>query len=100
MNFFYFNKNSRILEAKKIPVDIVKVDWGPPLNCYARLRINKQEEEENLDLIIENNQIKHSNCHWVYHRSNFCSHLIALFLNLSSRNLPKTLEHLKRYSKE
>ena len=97
--FFNFKKISRILEAKKIPIDIVKVDWGPPLNCYARLRINKQEEEENLDLIIENNQIKHINCHWVYHRLNLCSHLIALFLCLSNRNLPKTLEFLKEYSK-
>jgi len=98
--FFNFKKNSRFLEAKKIPVDIVKVDWGPPLNCHARLRISKQEEEENLEIIIENNQIRHSNCHWVYHRQNFCSHLIALFLNLSGKNLTKTLEYLKRHSKE
>ncbi len=97
--FFNFKKNSRILEAKKIPVDIIKVEWGPPVNCYARFRMNEQDEKD-LDVIIENNQIKHNNCHWVYHRSNFCSHLIAFFLHLSNRNLPKTLEYLKEYSKE
>jgi len=98
--FFNFKKNYRILEAKKIPIDILKVDWGPPLNCHARLRISKQEEKENLDIIIENNQIKHSNCHWGYHRLNFCSHLIALFLSLSNKNLLKTYEYLKIYSKK
>ena len=96
---FNFKKNSRISEARKISVDIIKLDWGPPLNCYARLRSNKQDED-NLEIIIDNNQIKHSNCHWVYHRKNLCSHLIAFFLDLSNRNLPKTLEYLKEYSKE
>jgi len=93
--FFNFKKNSRISEAKKIPVDIINVDWGPPLNCYARLRTKNQEKEENFDIIIENNQIKHDNCHWVYHRFNFCSHLIAVFSKLSNKNLPKTYEFLK-----
>ncbi len=97
---FNFKKNSRFLEAKKISVDIIKVGWGPPLNCYARLRVSNQGEEENLEIIIENNQIKHSNCHWVYHRLNFCSHLIALFLKLSNTNLSKTYEYLKMYSKK
>jgi len=98
-SFFNFKKNNRISEAKKIPVEVVNLEWGPPLNCHAKLRIIEQNKEVILPIFIENNQIKHSNCHWVYHRQNFCSHLIALFLNLSSRNLSKTLEYLKGYLK-
>ena len=98
-SLFNFKKNNRISEAKKIPVEVVNLEWGPPLNCHAKLRIIEQNKEVILPIFIENNQIKHSNCHWVYHRQNFCSHLIALFLNLSSRNLSKTLEYLKGYLK-
>ncbi|MFW9971928.1 MAG: hypothetical protein ACFFDF_17195 [Candidatus Odinarchaeota archaeon] len=98
--FFEFKKNSRISEAKKILIDIDNLVWGPPLSCHAKLRVMKEKQEESIDLVIEKNQIKHSNCHWVYHRQNFCSHLIALFLNLSSKNLSKTFEYLKNYLKE
>ena len=98
-DFFHFKKNIRILEAKKTPIDILNLEWGPPLKCHARLKISKQEEEEILDIFIQDNQIKHTNCHWVYHRQNFCNHLITLFLKLSSKNLQKTLEFLKKYSK-
>jgi len=95
--FFEFKKNIRISDAKQIPVDLIRIIWGPPLNCLAELKVIKQTEEEVLDLAIENDQIKHTNCHWVYHRLNFCGHLIALFLALSNRNTPKTLEYLKRF---
>ena len=98
--FFKFKKNYRISEAKKIPVEIVNVEWGPPLNCQARLSVIKQEEEEIINIFIENNQIKHTDCHWVYHRLNLCSHLIALFLKLSEKNPLNTLEYLKRFYRE
>jgi hypothetical protein len=95
--FFVFKKNIRISEAKEIPVDMLNVEWGPPLNCHANLKVHKHEKEQVIDILIENNQIIHNDCHWVYHRQNFCSHLIALFLTLSVINSLKTLEYLKGF---
>jgi len=98
--FFKFKKNYRISEAKKIPVEIINIEWGPPLNCHATLIVIKQDEEEIINIFIENNQINHTNCHWVYHRLNFCSHLIALFLKLSEKSPSNTLEYLKSFYEE
>ncbi|MFX0021805.1 MAG: hypothetical protein ACFE9S_05730 [Candidatus Hermodarchaeota archaeon] len=98
--FFEFKKNFRIAEAKKIPIEITNIEWGPPLNCQARLKIFENEKEEIVNIIVKNNQINHSNCHWVYHRQNFCGHLIALFLNLSNKNPIKIIEFLKSYLRE
>ena len=95
--FFEFKKSLRLSEARKIPIEIKDLKWGPPLNCLCEIKITENNVTKEYQIIIKNDKILHENCHWIYHRQNFCGHIIALVLFLSKMNYQKTFDFLKSY---
>jgi hypothetical protein len=96
--FFEFKKQTRISEALKISIERLKVFWGPPLNCEGIIKMQEKNGNVIINVSVKNDKIQHEDCHWIYHRNNFCEHLLAFFLALAKKDEEKTINYLERYS--
>ncbi len=75
-------------------VDIKDIQWEPTEIVVANL-----QRMESHDIVVEGTKVTHECDGWRNIRPKFCSHMLALFLELSRRNPERTFKWLKKLAK-
>ncbi|OLS13911.1 MAG: hypothetical protein RBG13Loki_2460 [Promethearchaeota archaeon CR_4] len=92
-----FRKNrqdQKFEQAQEYLVDIKDLQWEPEQMVMANL-----QRMESHDITIEGTKVKHDCDGWRNIRPKFCTHLLALYLELSHRDPARTLVWLKKLAK-
>lgn len=94
--YFRHRVEGRLEFAKELLTEVEVVRWEPQLTCNVSILEPRDDQMADVKLKIVKDQIRHADCHWVYHRATFCVHLIATVLALELEDRQATLAFLGR----
>ncbi len=87
-------QDEKLALAADYLVDIKDVQWEPVEMVVANI-----QHMQSHDIIVEGTKVTHDCDGWRNLRPKFCNHLLALFLQLGSRDPDRTLQWLKKLAK-
>ncbi len=87
-------QDEKYAHAEEYLVDIKDVQWEPTEMVVANL-----QRTESHNITVEGTEVTHECDGWRNIRPKFCTHLLALFLELGRRDPDRTLKWLKKLAK-